>query len=332
MEHFFTTYIRTKLLFHHRLNDLKDYTSVKIYVYELEKLGVNKGPLLYDLKQRGEISYNDKGYFKVMRDGPVDPNLLQITKKQEKLRLSLTPLHIWMRDQLFHVDLIVDKKEMPVYFKAFLDGRSTNIEWFFTVDGFAGRVHTPVVNLKQNLRSKLRFYGGQITSLDVKQMQPTILAKVLQGAIGDNPFTTAIYKGEDVYMLLLQSNKTITTRDQAKKLLFQLIFGKPMDDIGRMFRGDTEWVDWINSYKKRVEPLNPHKNHKHTNLAWLLQYSEVKVMTDIWEDLKSRNLPFLTIHDDILCRKGDALKVYSVMERILKTHFKKFHITVDHGL
>lgn len=52
MEHFFTTW--TKNVFKHRLKDLQDYDTVKIYVYELQKLGVNYGPLLYNLRNRGE--------------------------------------------------------------------------------------------------------------------------------------------------------------------------------------------------------------------------------------------------------------------------------------
>ena len=38
----------------HRLKDLKDYDTVKIYVSELQKLGVNYGPLLYNWRNRGE--------------------------------------------------------------------------------------------------------------------------------------------------------------------------------------------------------------------------------------------------------------------------------------
>jgi hypothetical protein len=67
MEHYFTTYIRTKTVFQHRLKDLKSYDSVKIYLYKLDKLGV-KGMLLYSLRERGEIWYDNKGNFKALKD------------------------------------------------------------------------------------------------------------------------------------------------------------------------------------------------------------------------------------------------------------------------
>lgn len=328
MEHFFTTYIRTKLLFQRRFKGLDDYDTVKIYVYELKKLNVDNGPLLYSLKQKGEISYNDKGRFSVLKDGPVNPALLELTKKRVKLRMPLTDLHIWMRKQLFYVDLQLPLVDIPVYFTEFLKLRESQIQSFFTVDAFAGRVHTPVVNLKSDLRPALRFYGEPLVSLDVKQMQPTILAKVLLDAIGKNSFSDAIFKGDDVYVIL-QGCANLSTRPEAKKLLFQLIFGKPKQDIGRMFEGDTRWVDWINSYKQNNEPRNPHNKDKHTNLAWLLQHTEVLIMSSVWERLKAENIPFLTIHDAVLCRKRHQRLVHRAMSEEIAHHFTKFSITVS---
>lgn len=328
MENILTTYVRTKNVFKHRLKDLKDYDTVKIFVYELDELGVNHGPLLYALKQQGEIWYDHDGNFKALKPGPIDPALLERTKKRDKQCMPLSPLHLWMRQQLFYVDLKVKPSLMPVYFQAFLKHRDKHIDKFFTVDAFSNRVHTPVVNLKSNLRRAITFCDEPtVVSLDVKQMQPTILAKILLRSIGENPFSSSIFKGEDVYCHL-QKSASLPQRTDAKKLLFQLIFGKPKDDIAQHFTGDTRWISWINHYKTHTENKNPHKDKPHTNLAWLLQYSEVQVMTDIWKVLKDREIPFLTIHDDILCRPSDEKRVYSIMDDVLKGHFKTYKIVV----
>lgn len=329
-EHFFTTYVRTKVLFKHRLNGLKDYDSVKIYVYELDKLGVNRGPLLHHLKTKGEISYDDNGVFKALRDGPVDYSLLERTRKRDKVEAELTPLHLYMREQLRFVSLCSDSSDISVYFKTFLKHRDDDLKPFFTVDTFSGRVHTPVVNLKTCLRHRIRLCGSPVVSLDVKQMQPTILAKVLLDTIGENSFSTEIFNGVDVYVLL-QKSAGLPSRAEAKLMLFRLIFGKPMTDIGKVFKGDTAWVDWINSYKSRTEHKNPHKEDKHTNLAWLLQFSEVQVMSGMWAKLWRMRIPFLTIHDDILCRECDKDMVYNIMDEELQKHFIKFNIILNHG-
>ena len=328
-EHILTTFVRTKHVFQHRLKDLKSYDNVKVYVYELEKLGCNSGQLLHNLRERGEIWYDKKGNFRATKPGPIDPRLLEKAKRKPKTTLALTPLHLWMRDQLMKVSLPgVAKKDIPVYFKAFLDHRKKSLDPFFSVDSFSNRVHSPVVNLKGDLRSKVRLESSKLVSLDVKQMQPTILAKVLEDSLGKNSFSDAIFKGEDVYVHIQKESK-MGTRKEAKKYFFELIFGKPKSAIGSMFKGNTNWVEWINSYKSKEEPKNPHKENPHTNLAWLLQYSEVQVMSGIWQRLMDDNIPFLTIHDEVLSKVTDKDKVYTVMSEELAKHFKSFTINVS---
>ena len=334
MEHIVTTFIRTKNVFKHRLKNLKDYGRVKVYMYELDKLLGVKGdhkPLLEFLKRQRQIDFDSKNNFKAVCPGPIDPYLLELTKKRDKAVVPLSDLHLWMRHQLNHVELVgVPKKDIPVYFKAFLDHRKHDIRPFFSVDAFSNRIHSPIVNLKGDLRFKIRFYGERVVSLDVKQMQPTILAKILSDSLGRNSFSDAIERGDDVY-IHLQKHAKLATRNDAKKYLFQLIFGKPMKDIGSIFDGDTDWVDWINDYKSRIEHNNPHKQNMHTNLAWLLQYSEVQVMMGVWDRLKNKGIPFLTIHDELLCLERDQGVVKHVMEEELGKHFKYFEVSIKSG-
>lgn len=106
------------------------------------------------------------------------------------------------------------------------------------------------------------------------------------------------------------------------------MFGEPVDDTGKMFSGDVRWVDWINECISRVEPRNPHRCQVHANLTWLLQCSEVRVMSGMWERLMAKGIPFLATHDDILCRKEDKETVHNVMKSELKQHFTHFEIAV----
>jgi len=315
------------MLYNHRFNNQKDYSQVKVYVYELKKLGCNSGPLLWSLKEAGEIDYDKDGNFKSLKPGPIRPDLLLLTRKRPKVVMPLTPLHVYMMKCLLRVSLPVAENLIPVYFKAFLDYRHKHLETFFTVDGFSQRVHTPVVNIKTHLRHQLLIDNERIVSLDVKQMQPTILGRVLQERVGDNSFSKAIDEGIDVYVLL-QRDAGVSTRAEAKIMLFRLIFGKPMDEIGSHFKGDTSWVDWINYYKSTEEPRNPHKEDRHTNLAWLLQHEEVVAMTSIWEALRRRRVPFLTIHDDVLVKLSDKDIAYKIFQGELKHHFRFFRIVV----
>lgn len=327
-EHPFTTYVRTKTIFQHRLKDLKTYDAVKVYMYELKKLGLH-GRDIYQLREEGQIWYDDNGMFKAIREGPVVPRLLEQTRKWKKVRQELSTLHLYMREQLNDVTINTPNDQLPAYFQAFMTHRDNDMDLFFSVDGFSGRVHTPVVNLKGEMRKDLRLNGDSLISLDVKQMQPLILAKILEERVGGNPFSSSVFGGDDVYLILLKFNDAITTRNEAKKFLFQLIFGKPMDDIGQMFTGDTKWVTWINDYKRKEEKQNPHSRDMHTNLAWLLQTQEVKIMTDVWLALAKRKIKFLTIHDAVLVRKRDRLVALSILNSELRRHFRKFEVTID---
>lgn len=330
MEHKLTTFIRTKIFFKNRLKDLGDYDTCKVYIYELKKLGCDDGALLWRLKGAGDIDYDSDGNFRCLRKGSIDPALLDLVKKKRRIRLQLSDLHKYMKEQLRRVGFVGgDELEIPVYFRAFLEMRKRNLDAFFSVDGFSTRVHTPIVNLKEDLRKYLRLDGEELISLDVKQMQPLILAKILLDCVGTNVFSDAIFSGEDAYVIIQQA-AGLPTRGDAKKMLFRLIFGKPMGGIGNIFRGGTEWVEWINSYKSSTEKRNPHKEDMHTNLAWLLQFSEVQIMSEIWEELRSREMPFLTIHDDVLVRKRDGRETKGIMERVLGKHFPTFVISEDH--
>jgi hypothetical protein len=327
MEHFFTTYVRTKTVLQQRLKDLKDYGSVKVYLYELKKLGIS-GEIIYELKMKGEIWYDEKGLFRALNDGPVDLSLMRKTRKWDHLRAPLTALHLYMRSMLRLVTISLPHKELPVYFKTFLENRNDHLDLFFTVDGFSGRVHTPVVSLKGVFRAHLRLGGMKLCSLDVKQIQPLILAEILLENVGSNPFSDAVRAGRDIYNML-QENGKLSSRDDAKKMLFKLIFGYPMEGIGRVFKGNTDWVNWINWYKMVKEPSNPHGEEPHTNLAWKLQTQEVKMMTAVWNKLWAADIRFLTIHDDILVAVKDKDRVLSIMKEEIKQFVDKFEIVVN---
>lgn len=327
MEHPFVTYVRTKLVYQHRLKDLQTYSVVRLFRYELKKFGVDYGPSLHRFKETGQLSFDDDGNFSVLTEGPLDFSLLKLTEKRDKPVVKLSAMHRYMRSQLSLVSL--DKKcvDPPVYFQAFLDHRNGDLSTFFTVDAFSGRVHTPICSLKQVYRPFLRLAGSTVCSVDVKQMQPTILAKILVDVVGNNPFSDIVFSGKDVYLFLMKE-AGLPSRSDAKKFLYQLIFGFPRSDLAATFKGNPKWMDWINSYKSTTEKRNPHSDTPHTNLAWLLQFSEVSVMSSVWKQLVEAGIPFLTIHDDVVCRKRDLSVVKRTMNKVLEKYFKFFELTI----
>lgn len=186
-------------------------------------------------------------------------------------------------------------------------------------------MYTPISGLSKDLRPFLLLRGEKTVSIDVAQMQPTLLANILFNNVGKNAFSNAIFEGVDVYSML-QSKAGLKSRDEAKKQFFEMLFSKPSRKIEKLFEG-ANFVQWINNYKSIHEPKNPRsKLKRYSNLAWLLQTYEVRVMSAIWQKLAEYGIPFVSVHDEIICRQSDKHKVELIFNNELSKHFKTFKI------
>ena len=237
----------------------------------------------------------------------------------------LTDLHKWMLDRVCETDM-PEGIEVTQYWKSFIRHRATYPELFFTVDEFAGRIHTPISGTSKLLRPFLLLQGEQTASFDVAQMQPTLLGKVLFDAVGENSFSDAINEGKDVY-IELQSIAGLATRDQAKDKFYSVFYGRPTDEIAKLFKGE-KWINWINWYKSTPDIRNPKGEKVYNNLAWLLQNNEVEILTKVWRKLAENAVPFLTVHDEIIFKKSDTGRVETIFKKVLSQHFKTYKINL----
>ena len=265
-------------------------------------------------------SNSNKTLYRVQGVSEIDVSLIK------RRGQPLTDLHQWMLKRVCETDLPTDIETTP-YWQLFIQHRESYPGLFFTVDDFAGRVHTPVSNTHRTDRPKLLLRNEPTVSFDVAQMQPTLLGKVLQQAVGKNSYSDAINEGKDIYVML-QTTAGLATRDEAKKRFYKITFGWPNDKLALMFNGEA-WINWINEYKQAREPRNPHNKEKpHSNLAWLLQNYEVQIMGEVWRLLAENALPFLTVHDEIICRATDAKQVETIFNKVLSNHFATYKISM----
>lgn len=315
MEHEFLTYLRTKQLFNQRLKDTDN--SVQLHKTDLWRFNVSEAQLK-QMVESGQLQHTATGY-KVLQPGKVDFNMIK------NRGAELTNLHKWMRQILLFIDFPKDKQTTD-YFNAFLKVRNQHLDLFFTVDKFSRRVHTPITSLSRDLRPFIKLCGDPVASLDIAQMQPMLLARVLHDHIGKNSFSDALFNGKDIYSML-QSKAGLQSREEAKKRFFEVAFSCPNNDLEKLF-GAENWIRWVNGYKNTHEPRNPHSEKRHSNLAWLLQSYEVTIMTKIWRKLAEFGIPFLTVHDEIICQRSDAGKVEKIMNSVLSGYFRTFKINI----
>jgi len=220
-----------------------------------------------------------------------------------------------------------DADELPPYFESFINFRDDCMNLFFTVDDFSGRVHSPVTSLKGIIREHLLIDSQPTIGLDVATMQPLLLGKVLKQAIGPNEYTSWIESGEDIY-IKLQQKANLETRDQCKKRFFEILFAPADDKLAAIF-GDAVWITWINMYKSQLEPRNPHNAFKpYSNIAWLLQSTEVSVMRKVWHGLINAGIPFLSVHDEVIVKLLDQHKAEMIFRSVLDHEFTFYKLNL----
>jgi hypothetical protein len=323
----FIIYIRTLQVFGLRLrSEIEEMQPVHISTKEIELRffpfpKFKRKEEVQALIKAGEVLVTEKDkrfFYEVVKPGKIDLSL--ITTKP----LPEDPIYQIMLDNLKMVSLPAGAQSTD-YFDLYLKYKSFRPELFFKVDSFAGRVHSPISNFHRTHRPFLLLDGEQTTSLDVTCMQPTLLGKILNEALPGNEYSKWINEGKDIY-IELQNKAILNTRDEAKKKFFEILFSKPSNALAALF-GASDWITWINEYKSTEQPLNPHKDKRHSNLAWLLQSTEVKVMAQVWRKLIAAGIVFIPVHDEIIIPVSQADQARANMIEVLSKEFVYFKIS-----
>jgi hypothetical protein len=317
----FATYLRTRMFWQSRLKNVDILEPIHIPSKELKEVRINA------LIEAGEIERTKKKtinsyeafYYKALKAGNINPSLLK-----PHVGESLDSLTEEMRSYLKRVSL-KDSSGSTDYFNVFLLCKNDYVDLFFTVDLFSGRVHTPVSSFHREYRPNILIDGEQTSSLDVATMQPLLLGKILEKQIGINEYSEWINEGLDIY-LSIQSKAKLDSRFEAKKRFFQILFSYADKRLAEMF-GNANWINWINDYKSMPMEANPHtKEKQHSNLAWLLQTSEVNIMREVWQALFDAKIVFLSVHDEVIVKDIEVQKAAAIFSNILSKHFKFFKL------
>jgi hypothetical protein len=312
----FLKFVRAKMLIRVKIKkETNESDPVAISQSDIERFfKYNRKEQIQSLIEAGElreIKAVGKGFHKyeALKAGPFDLSLIQ---KQEFSKDALTQTIL---QNLKKVSL-PEAAESTDYFNRFLRYKNVRPELFLLIDDFSGRLHTPIVSFKKALRAKILLDGEETTSIDVNTMQPLILAKVLFKAIGENEFTTWLNSGIDIYLKLKELGG-LDSREKGKDKFYEITFSKPSTELAKIF-GNSPWVNWVNTYKQTP---NPENSKPHNILAKLLQKTEVEMMQKVWIGLMHSNIPFLTVHDEVIIPVGKAEEAELIMHEVLSKEF-----------
>jgi hypothetical protein len=326
MKKAFVTYVRTLQFWQTRLKDKSIHEPVYISSKEIkERFNLSKSDIQslinateIEVTAKPTLNGNKAYYYRALQAGAVN---LTLMKRKSEPHTSLT---VQMEQYLKDVSLI-ENSPSTLYFDTFLQFKKNYLSLFFTIDSFSKRIHTPVTNFKSEYRQNILIKGEKTRSLDVATMQPLLLGKILFAEIGNNEFSNWINNGEDIYTML-QSKAGLKNRDEGKERFFQIIFGEPSNELNKLFNGES-WICWVNNYKSIIDNRNPHTHQKpYSNLAWLLQTNEVALMKNVWQGLINSNIPFLSVHDEVIVRNSDLEQARQIFESVLNSNFKYYKL------
>ena len=317
----FATYLRTRMFWRSRLKNVDAKEPIHVPKDQLKQVNLEALTAAGEITitKKKTINGHDAFYYAPLKVGPMNPDLLPLSKGRDLDKLTEE-----MRSYLKRVSL-KEGAGSTDYFNVFLYLKNNYLHLFFTVDLFSGRVHTPVSGFHREYRPNILIDGEQTASLDVTTMQPLLLGKILETLIGVNEYSQWINEGKDIY-LSIQDKAKLENRDKAKKRFFEILFSFADKRLAQMF-GNSNWINWINELKSKPMPLNPHSLEKqHSNLAWLLQSTEVKIMREVWQGLIDAKVVFLSVHDEVIVKAREAQKAEEIFNSVLSKHFKYYKL------
>jgi len=285
------------------------------------------------LVRMGEIAItqkrNENGhspyYYAALKEGSKDISLLEplLTEPLDKLTTT-------MREHLKRVTLKQGTGSTD-FFDCFLkfNRQSIYLNLFFKIDSFSRRVHTPVSNFHRIYRPNILLDEETTGSLDVATMQPVLLGWILSNLIGSNEYSQWIDAGQDIYESIREKAK-LRTRDEGKERFFEIIFSPADKRLAAMF-GDADWITWVNDFKSHELPPNPHTMEKrHSNLAFMLQRAEVKIMREVWQGLHDAGIVFLSVHDEVIVKAKDIAEAELIFSNVLSKYFRYYKLCSKH--
>jgi hypothetical protein len=197
--------------------------------------------------------------------------------------------------------------------RAIIDGY---LDW--TVDDFAGRVHTNFSRLKRELKKHLRFDGQRPVEIDINNSQPTFLSIVAWQCGVDEPHYRSLCEEGRLYDWLAE--KGGWTRAYVKEeLMAKAFFSKNRytNAAKRLFNAE---------FPQMAAFIEKTKAKDHKKLAQTLQKAESQYMIHgVCETIRKTrpNTPIITIHDSILTTPDCAEYVLQTM----RDEFAVFHIS-----
>jgi len=259
--------------------------------------------------------------FTALQDSPIDVNLRKkLVDDLYNVEIDYDKAFKWLKEEKKS-----GKIELNKYFKnlSSIDGIDTG-HVFFKFDSY-GRLHTNFTVLKKYIRQEcLTIDGQRVAEVDITNSQPFFFAIYLKNEIGEENFNDEVRKYVDcvknglIYDEIQSQNPTlIKTRNDAKILMYRILFGKNGDkrSESKIFNSLYPTVyEYIKEFK--------YLSDSYKSLSHQLQLLESDfIFNNVVKEIKEKfpHIKLFTVHDSIVFPR----KYKEEINLIFNSHLKK---------
>tara|TARA_R110002050_G_scaffold67834_3_gene146925 strand:- start:1453 stop:2847 length:1395 start_codon:yes stop_codon:yes gene_type:complete len=215
----------------------------------------------------------------------------------------------------------------------------------YSIDNYGGRFHTPLTNIKAELRYSLRLNGNYVAEVDIRNCQPLMLfaflinheemCKHLNEDIKitlskeERKELDAMYKAASnglFYELFVDSGinfdvdpdtlKFEDRRDKSKQFFMKLSMGQNKavnEETAKYFPAFVEYLNQLKSVGIKNTQLKKGQNQPYKRSSFIMQRTEVYYMNKIRKALGKNGICYTTIHDSFMVEEHNKGSVAAII-------------------
>lgn len=191
---------------------------------------------------------------------------------------------------------------------------------YFSVDVKSGRVFHAITSTPKEMREFLLIDGEAIAEPDIPSAQPTLAATLYDSGNEAEQAEKQRYLSfinSDFYKSLAkEAGSHLKYRKAIKRACYREIFFNPKVSKGKLWKAFKKLFPLL---ARKIEERKGQTRlglKKNSDFAIYLQKAEAEiVINDVGKQLVEAGIPFVTVHDSIICPKKDEKKVEKLLHQ-----------------
>ncbi len=194
---------------------------------------------------------------------------------------------------------------------------------FFTVDEKSGRVFNAITSTPKEMRKYLLIDGKVTAEPDLPSAQPMLAATLYESGLKEEQEEKQQYlnfiSGDFYKSLAKEAKSHLKDRSAIKRACYREIFFNPKVSKGKLWKAFKKLFPILAQKIEERKGQTKSGGKKNSDFAIYLQKAEAEiVIDDVGKQLVEAGIPFVTVHDSIICPKKDEKKVERLLSKAVR--------------